>query len=62
MKVRAIKRRKDKIKGENCPNCDNFGWYIDCNYSSLPWEAEQVQCEFCWTNPNSVYNLGNKNE
>lgn len=46
-----------ETKGEQCPNCDNVGWYIDSNCSSFPWEAEQVQCEFCYTNPNSIFNL-----
>lgn len=46
-----------KETGEQCPNCDNVGWYMISNYSSLPWEAEQVQCEFCYTNPNSIFNL-----
>ncbi len=43
--------------GDQCPNCDNVGWYAVSNCSSLPWEAEQVQCEWCYTNPNSVFNL-----
>lgn len=46
-----------EIKGEECPYCENVGLYISCNCSSLPWESEQVQCEFCYTNPNSIFNL-----
>ena len=41
---------------EDCPNCDNVGWYVVSNHSAYPWEAEQVQCEWCHTNPNSKYN------
>ena len=43
--------------GEKCPDCDDVGWYAVNNCSSLPWEAEQVQCEWCYTNPNSIFNL-----
>jgi hypothetical protein len=45
---------------EDCPYCDNVGWYARSNCSSLPWEAEQVQCEWCHTNPNSRYNKNQK--
>lgn len=48
--------------GESCPNCDNVGWYITNNHSFNPWEAEQMQCEWCYTNPNSVFNLNKINE
>ena len=43
-------------EGEDCPNCDNVGWYAMMNRSSNPWEAEQVQCEWCYTVQNSKFN------
>lgn len=30
-----------------CIICDGNGWYPQMNCSSLPWEAEQIQCETC---------------
>ena len=30
-----------------CADCDGKGWYAVQNCSSLPWEAEQQQCEAC---------------
>ena len=45
---------------QDCPNCDNVGWYAQNNCSSNPWEAEQVQCEWCNTTPNSRYNYENQ--
>jgi hypothetical protein len=35
---------------ENCPDCSNQGWYYIGIY------GEQEQCEWCYTNPNSVFN------
>lgn len=40
--------------GEDCPNCDNSGSYAGGNCEDGP---EEVQCEFCWTNHNSIFNL-----
>ena len=37
----------------DCPNCPNQGWYVQGNVYN--GEAEQVQCEFCWTHPQSKY-------
>ena len=38
---------------EECPCCDNVGWYTESDY----WgEPEQVQCEFCYLTPNSIFN------
>ena len=45
-----------KGKGEDCPLCDNVGWVVNTNCSSLPWEATQEQCRWCYTNPNSKFN------
>lgn len=44
---------KNSIRCPN-PNCSDSGGYpeqIDDD------EFEQVQCEFCWTNPNSFFNI-----
>jgi len=50
-----LKQIKDKIKiVDKCPDCDNTGRY---GRQGAEDEWEQVQCEFCWTNPNSVFNL-----
>lgn len=35
------------------PLCNDDGWYPDYDHNG---EAEQVQCEFCYTNPNSYFN------
>ena len=36
----------------NCPDCSNQGWYaVGC-----AGDFEQVQCRFCYTEPNSVFN------
>ena len=32
----------------NCIICDGKGWYAHMNCSSLPWEAEQIQCVTCY--------------
>ena len=37
-----------------CPNCTNVGWYIVPDH--FTGEAVQEQCEFCYTEPNSVFN------
>jgi DNA repair exonuclease SbcCD ATPase subunit len=42
-----------------CPNCGNVGWYAvqrpNRNTGDAEWEQEQ--CEFCYTEPNSVFNV-----
>lgn len=38
---------------EQCTQCPNVGRY---GPEDGDIEFEQVQCEFCWTNPNSVFN------
>lgn len=42
---------------EDCPFCQNQGWYPDYDRYG---EIVQVQCEFCWTNPLSKFNATNK--
>jgi hypothetical protein len=39
-----------------CPNCNNVGYYV---VEDINGEAEQVQCQFCYTEPNSVFNAVN---
>ncbi len=34
---------------QDCPMCPNQGWYAD--------GQEQMQCEFCYTVPNSRFNI-----
>ena len=45
---------------KNCPNCPNQGWYVHPN--NYTGEPEQVQCEFCECEPNSVFNVINRLE
>ena len=44
----------DKPIIEDCPNCPNQGFWVDANYYT--GEPEQVQCQFCYENKNSVFN------
>jgi hypothetical protein len=39
-------------EGEHCPNCPDQGWYV----GGSPDDPEQIQCEFCYTVENSVFN------
>lgn len=39
---------------EECHCCDNVGWYVV--YARYTGEPEQEQCEFCYTNPSSMFN------
>lgn len=39
-----------------CPNCNNVGYYADGPTD----DPEQTQCEFCYTVPNSLFNLKEK--
>ena len=49
---------KTKIKeteGEDCPHCNNQGWYaVSDKYTGEP---AQEQCEWCYTNPKSKFNV-----
>jgi len=49
---------KEQLEVFNCPNCPNQGWYSDGYQVNGEWEQEQVQvqCEFCCTHPQSVFN------
>lgn len=67
--VRQLAERVDEGKIKeivgsrlDCPNCDNTGSYADhspycggdCDKAGCP---EQVQCEFCYTQENSKFNV-----
>lgn len=49
-------------EGERCEVCPDQGWYgemtggCDSDGEHDTREAVQVQCEFCYTNPNSKFN------
>lgn len=45
---------KQETNLEDCPSCDNVGWYGVSDWYT--GELEQEQCEFCYTNPNSIFN------
>lgn len=42
-------------QSKKCPNCNDAGWYPMMVHSSNPWEAEQVQCEWCERTPDSRF-------
>lgn len=43
-------------EGEDCPHCNNQGWYeVRDKYTGEP---AQEQCEWCYTNPKSKFNTG----
>lgn len=46
----------------SCPNCPDQGWWVD--YNTYAGEPEQVQCEFCYCEPNSkfLHEQGDKND
>jgi len=56
---KTVTRRVIKQKIEKCDYCDDTGSYPehdpDCDGSCANCPIE-IQCEFCWTNPNSIFN------
>lgn len=51
--------RNDKnSEPEKCPNCDDVGWYP----AGDVYSPHQEQCEFCYTNPNSIFNKRRNSE
>jgi hypothetical protein len=44
--------------GKDCPNCPNRGWFVDGPTD----DPEQVQCEFCYCEPLSKFNITTKLE
>jgi len=49
---------------ESCPNCPDQGWYVVAvmNHNTGEAEPEQEQCEFCYSNENSVFNQKQEDE
>jgi len=50
---------------EKCPNCDDTGCYPEVaarDRDGQVVELQPVQCEFCYCNPNSVFNVTRKQE
>lgn len=43
-----------EITALKCPDCDDIGWVVQADRNS---EAEQCQCEFCYTQPRSIFKL-----
>ena len=41
---------------EQCPNCGNVGYWVEEEIGNGSMEYYQVQCEFCYTNENSIFN------
>ncbi len=69
----AMVRQILRSEWEDCPDCPNQGWYpitvtvtgigYDEHGEPIPvpeQEQEQEQCEFCYTNPKSVFYQKNK--
>ena len=54
--ARRLERQRDALmEALSCPNCPNQGWYEVRNRNT--GEPEQEQCEFCYTTPNSYFNV-----
>jgi hypothetical protein len=49
--LRELRKQVDVSAGLECPSCENVGWYAEATHQG--WE--QVQCEFCWTVPDSIF-------
>jgi hypothetical protein len=47
--------------GEDCPACDNVGYYVVPHYEFGAYEPipQAQQCEFCYCQPNSKFNMLN---
>jgi hypothetical protein len=49
------KTKINETEGEDCPHCNNQGWYaVSDKYTGEP---AQEQCEWCHTNPKSKFNM-----
>jgi hypothetical protein len=44
----------ERVKGLNCPSCNNEGYYMVCDAIGNPTPE---QCEWCYTTPNSKFNM-----
>ena len=55
--LRALIRDVEASAGLKCPNCDDVGFTVEQNTSHFNEEDfVQVQCEFCYTVPDSIFN------
>ncbi len=61
--LRALIRDVEASDGLKCPNCDDVGYSVEAVQARTPYsdhgddfELEQVQCEFCYTVPDSIFN------
>lgn len=45
-------------EGIQCQSCDNQGWY----WVGDPYDPEPEQCEFCYCEPNSKFNVRHRKE
>jgi len=45
----------DLLSAKDCENCPNQGWWAERDRST--GDAIQVQCEFCYTDAHSQFNL-----
>ncbi len=49
-----LARKEGDALGQHCQHCNDQGWYVVPNRNT--GEPEQEQCEWCNTNPDSIYN------
>ncbi len=50
--VRTWRKLIEVSAGLKCPNCDDEGFTVEPDGGG---EAQQIQCEFCYTVPDSVF-------
>jgi hypothetical protein len=51
----ALRSQPEAVQAIRCPCCADDGYYVQPNLNT--GDPEQVQCEFCYTTPNSVFNI-----
>jgi len=56
--VEKDRQIRELLDAKDCSNCPNQGWWQGVNRNT--GEPEQVQCEYCYTDPNSVFNVRNR--
>ena len=60
--IARLEASEDIQNGERCEVCSDQGWYrvmhggVDPDGENDTREAVQVQCQFCYENPKSVFN------
>ena len=62
IKEKIIKGKIEELNliAEDCPNCENVGWYTVINNTT--GETEQYQCQWCHITKNSRFNINNRIE